>query len=54
MSTTIPTQRRKQDTCWCGAPLGLTETCTATRYCLARDLDFEVAMDRAEEARDDD
>lgn len=53
MSTpTIPAQRRKQDTCSCGAPLGLLETCTAP-FCLARDLDFEVAMDLNEEACDE-
>lgn len=49
---TIPVQRRKQDTCSCGAPLGLLETCPAP-FCLARDLDAEVAMDRNEAASDE-
>ncbi len=48
----IPTQRRKQDTCSCGAPLGLLETCAAD-WCLAVDLDFEVALDLNSEAGDE-
>jgi hypothetical protein len=53
MTTAIPTQRRTPATCSCGAPFNAAGFCTSTDFCLATDLDFEVALDRMSEACDD-
>ncbi len=53
MAATVPAQRRTPTTCSCGAPLNSAGYCASTTYCLATDLDFEVALDLRSEACDD-
>ncbi len=53
MAATVPAQRRTPTTGSCGAPYNAAGYCMSTTYCLATELDLDVAEDLRIEACDD-